>query len=226
MVPPNAYVTLEHEYILVFRKGKDSRAFEPGLERRYNSAYFWEERNQWFSDVWTEITGEFQALEQGEPRERSAAYPFEIPYRLINMYSLYGDTVLDPFWGTGTTSLAAMVAGRNSVGYELDEEFVQLFERRVGDVPEYSRAVVTRRLDDHREFVEDRLSEGTEFEYRAENYDFPVTTKQEKPIQFYAVTDVREIEEGYEASHTPVDDADVATEECKRGAEAASQSDF
>lgn len=141
MLPPNAYVTLEHEYILVFRNGTDSRTFEPGSERRYSSAYFWEERNQWFSDVWMEVDGEIQALEQDELRERSAAYPSEVPYRLINMYSVYGDTVLDPFWGTGTTSFAAMVAGRNSVGYELDEEFVRLFRRRVKDIPEYSREV-------------------------------------------------------------------------------------
>ena len=226
MLPPNAYVTLEHEYILVFRNGKDSRSFEPGSERRYNSAYFWEERNQWFSDVWMEIKGELQALEQSELRERSAAYPFEIPYRLINMYSVYGDTVLDPFWGTGTTSFAAMVAGRNSVGYELDEEFVQLFRQRVEDIPEYSREVVKQRLDDHKEFVEGRLSDGKDFKYQADNYDFPVTTKQEKPIQFYSASDVREIEGGYEVSHTPVDDADVKIETKKQGGEATSLSDF
>jgi DNA modification methylase len=86
MLPPNAYVTLEHEYILVFRNGEDSRSFEPGSERRYSSAYFWEERNQWFSDVWMEITGKLQSLGQSELRERSGAFPFEIPYRLINMY--------------------------------------------------------------------------------------------------------------------------------------------
>ena len=226
MLPPNAYVTLEHEYILVFRNGKDSRTFEPGSERRYNSAYFWEERNQWFSDVWMEIKGELQALEQSELRERSAAYPFEIPYRLINMYSVYGDTVLDPFWGTGTTSFAAMVAGRNSVGYELDEEFVQLFKQRVEDIPEYSREVVKQRLDDHKEFVEERLSEGKDFKYQADNYDFPVTTKQEKPIQFYSVSNVRETEEGYEVSHNPVEDTDVQIEENKQGGEVASLSDF
>ena len=226
MLPPNAYVTLEHEYILVFRNGKDSRAFEPGSERRYSSAYFWEERNQWFSDVWMEIKGEFQALERSEARERSAAYPFEIPYRLISMYSVYGDTVLDPFWGTGTTSCAAMVAGRNSVGYELDAEFVQLFEQRVEAVPEYSREVVEQRLDDHKEFVEERLSEGKDFKYRADNYDFPVTTKQEKPIRFYTVSDIRETEEGYEASHTPVEETDVRIEGEKQGEEVASSSDF
>lgn len=226
MLPPNAYVTLEHEYILVFRNGKDSRTFEPGSERRYSSAYFWEERNQWFSDVWMDIKGELQALEQSELRERSAAYPFEIPYRLINMYSVYGDTVLDPFWGTGTTSFAAMVARRNSVGYELDEEFVQLFKQRVDDIPKYSREVVKQRLDEHKEFVEERLSEGKDFKYQAENYDFPVTTKQEKPIQFYSVSDIRDTKEGYEVSHSPVDDTEVEIKENKQGGEVASLSDF
>jgi len=208
MLPPNAYVTLEHEYILVFRNGTESRGFEPGAERRYRSAYFWEERNRWFSDVWTDVNGEFQSLGRGELRERSAAYPFEIPYRLVNMYSVYGDTVLDPFWGTGTTTVAAMVAGRNSLGYELDDDFARLFEKRVADVPEFSRTVVERRLADHEAFVERRLAEGYEFEYRADNYDFPVTTKQEKPIRLYAVADVRETNHGYEAVHEPVDGGD------------------
>lgn len=226
MLPPNAYVTLEHEYILVFRNGKDSRSFEPGSERRYNSAYFWEERNQWFSDVWMEIKGELQSLGQGELRERSAAYPFEIPYRLINMYSVYGDTVLDPFWGTGTTSFAAMVAGRNSIGYELDEEFMQLFEERVEEVPKYSREVIKKRLDDHKEFVEQRLAEGKDFKYEAENYDFPVTTKQEKPIQFYSASELRKTNASYEVTHEPVEGTDVQIEEEKQAGEVASLSDF
>jgi DNA modification methylase len=226
MLPPNAYVTLEHEYILVFRNGKDSRSFEPGSERRYNAAYFWEERNQWFSDVWMGIKGELQALEQSELRERSAAYPFEIPYRLINMYSVYGDTVLDPFWGTGTTSFAAMVAGRNSIGYELDEEFVQLFEERVEAVPKYSRKVIKQRLDDHKEFVEERLAEGKEFKYKAENYDFPVTTKQEKPIQFHSVSNVEQTDNGYVAKHEPIEGTEVHITDDKRAVEVASLSDF
>jgi DNA modification methylase len=226
MLPPNAYVTLEHEYILVFRNGNDSRSFEPGSERRYNAAYFWEERNQWFSDVWMEINGELQALEQSELRERSAAYPFEIPYRLINMYSVYGDTVLDPFWGTGTTSLAAMVAGRNSIGYELEEEFVQVFEERVENVPKYSREVIEQRLDDHKEFVEQRLAEGEDFKYEADNYDFPIITKQEKPIQFHSVSEVRKTDYGYEASHEPVEGTDVQIEDEQQVGEVASLSDF
>lgn len=226
MLPPNAYVTLEHEYILVFRNGKDSRRFDPGSERRYNSAYFWEERNQWFSDVWMDIKGELQSLGQSELRERSAAYPFEIPYRLINMYTVYGDTVLDPFWGTGTTSFAAMVAGRNSIGYELEDEFIQLFEERVEEIPKYSREVIKKRLDDHKAFVEERIAEGKDFKYEADNYDFPVTTKQEKPIQFYSASEVRRVNDGYEVAYEILEGTDVLIEGEKQAGEVASLSDF
>jgi DNA modification methylase len=209
MLPPNAYATLEHEYLLVFRNGKASRSFEPHSERRYESAYFWEERNRWFSDVWTDVTGELQAIENDELRDRSAAYPFEIPYRLINMYSVYGDTVLDPFWGTGTTSLAAMVAGRNSIGYELEASFLRAFDEAVGEVPEHSRRIVGRRLADHGAFVEERRSAGETFKYDADNYDVPVTTKQETAIRFYVASDVRETNRGYGVSYRPAEDSEL-----------------
>jgi DNA modification methylase len=212
MLPPNAYVTLEHEYILIFRNGQKQRSFEPGSERRYNSAYFWEERNQWFSDVWMDIKGELQSLDHGELRSRSAAYPFEVPYRLINMYSVYGDTVLDPFWGTGTTSLAALTAGRNSVGYEIEQEFTQVFDERITEISSLSRKVIQQRLDDHREFVEGKLESGEELKYDAENYDFPVTTKQEKPLQFYSVRSFEEVADGYCATHEPVEGTEFYSE--------------
>jgi DNA modification methylase len=213
MLPPNAYVTLEHEYVLLFRNGQASRRFEPGSDRRYESAYFWEERNEWFSDVWQDLGGELQALAGDESRDRSAAYPFEIPYRLICMYSVYGDTVLDPFWGTGTTSLAAMVAGRNSIGYELDGGFVQAFDDRVRTVPEFSRNVIRQRLADHRAFVEEELESGGEFAYDATHYDFPVRTKQERSIRLYTVRDIEKRNDGYRTIHeraegkTPSDSA-------------------
>ena len=226
MLPPNAYVTLEHEYILIFRNGETQRRFEPKSKRRYNSAYFWEERNQWFSDVWMDIRGELQSLGHGELRSRSAAYPFEVPYRLINMYSVYGDTVLDPFWGTGTTSLAAMTAARNSIGYEIKDEFAQVFEERVEDAPAFSQTVIQQRLDDHREFVEDKLESGDEFKYEAQNYEFPVITKQEKPMQFYSVKSVEEDINGYRAVHKPVEGRKFEAEaEEERGA-TVSLSDF
>jgi len=212
MVPPNAYVTLEHEYVLAFRNGSQSREFEPGATCRYEAAYFWEERNRWFSDVWTDIRGELQALPGGDLRDRSAAFPFEVPYRLVNMYSVYGDTVLDPFWGTGTTSLAALVAGRNSVGYERDGEFAGVFAERVAELPALSRDVVGTRLADHRAFVADRRVVGEAFEYEARHYDVPVTTKQEQSIRLYEVETVESTDGGYRASHVPVSGGGCARE--------------
>ncbi|WP_435358781.1 DNA-methyltransferase [Haloarchaeobius sp. DFWS5] len=207
MLPTNAYVTLEHEYILVFRKGQTSRSFEPKSERRYESAYFWEERNAWFSDVWTDITGTFQSLAGDDGgRNRSGAYPVEIPYRLVNMYSVYGDTVLDPFWGTGTTTLAAMLSGRDSVGYELDPGIAATFDDRVENLPEKSAAVVDERLDRHREFASDRWDDTAntaDADYESEHYGFPVVTKQEQQIRFYEATSLRETDEGYLVDYDP-----------------------
>jgi DNA modification methylase len=215
MLPPNAYVTLEHEYVLVFRNGPESRSFEPHADERYEAAYFWEERNRWFSDVWRDVRGERQVLENGALRERSAAYPFDVPYRLVNMYSTYGDTVLDPFWGTGTTSLAAVVAGRNSIGYEREREFVDVFHDRVADAPALSRRVIGDRLDAHREFVRAERPDGSDFAYDATHYDVPVRTKQERDFRFYAVDDVTATDDGYRVRHAPVDeigDVDVGVD--------------
>jgi DNA modification methylase len=197
MVPPNAYATLEHEYVLVFRNGP-RRSFEAGAPRRYESAYFWEERNEWFSDVWTDVRGDRQTLPAG-PRDRSAAYPLAVPYRLVNMYSVYGDTVLDPFWGTGTTSLAAAVAARNSIGVELDGAFRDVFAERLDDAPALSRRVARERLAAHREFVGD----GEGFDYAATHYDVPVKTAQERDLRLYEVATVEETPTGFRAVHDP-----------------------
>lgn len=200
MVPPNAYATLEHEYVLLFRNGETCRSFETSAEQRYEAAYFWEERNDWFSDLWTDVQGEGQELDHADLRTRSAAFPFEMPYRLINMYSVYGDTVLDPFWGTGTTTLAAMVAGRNSVGYELSREFREVFDDRLDGVASFADEVNRDRLDRHREFGAD-----ADLGYTAENYDFGVKTKQERQIQLYTVADYRRDGDRYVVTHRPFD---------------------
>ncbi|KDE58871.1 modification methylase [Halostagnicola sp. A56] len=207
MIPPNAYVTLEHEYVLIFRNGGDRRAFEPGADRRYEAAYFWEERNRWFTDVWTDVKGELQGLE-GVPddvRERSGAYPLEIPYRLLCMYSAYGDTVLDPFWGTGTTTLAAMCAGRNSIGYELEDTFLEAFEGRIDDIGTLSRSVGRTRLERHREFVDQRRADGDGLGYEAVNYEIPVMTKMESEILFREVESVNRTDSGYAVEHVPLE---------------------
>ena len=213
MVPPNAYVTLEHEYVLVFRNG-ERRSFEPGANRRYEAAYFWEERNAWFTDVWTDVRGRLQELPDDDLRDRAGAFPFEIPYRLCSMYSVYGDTVLDPFWGTGTTTLAAMVAGRNSVGYELDGTFLDRFAARAASVPDLSRSVVGRRLEEHRSFVEQRRADGDGPDYDATHYEFPVMTSQEQDIRFYVADDVAETDERtYSVSYEPAEELELDGEE-------------
>ena len=204
MVPSNAYVTLEHEHILVLRKGA-RRSFPAGDDRRYESAYFWEERNRWFSDVWTDIRGRLQDLPDDGRRDRAAAFPFAVPYRLINMFSVYGDRVLDPFWGTGTTTLAAMVAGRNSVGVDRDPDLLSALDDRVATAPERSRTIARERLADHRSWVKQRRADGKEPGYKAEQYDFAVNTKQEKRIQLYAVDSVTGTEDGFRAVHEPVE---------------------
>ena len=194
-LPPNAYVTLEHEHVLVFRKG-GRREFPPGATPRYEGAFFYEERNEWFSDRW-ELQADRQATDT-TARDRRAAFPVELPYRLISMFSVYGDRVLDPFWGTGTTTLAAMLTGRASAGLETERSLIESFDGRLDGLADRSREWHRERLDRHREFVTDR-----EPDYSAEQYDFGVVTGQERNIQLYAVEAVSREPGGYRVRHVP-----------------------
>jgi site-specific DNA-methyltransferase (cytosine-N4-specific) len=126
MLPPNAYVTLDCEFILIFRKG-GLRKFSPKDDSRYASKYTKQERDKWFTQVW-DVTGVKQSLSEIE--RKAAAFPEEIPRRLISMFSVMGDTVLDPFMGTGTTLKAAIELNRNSIGYEIDKEFRRVIEEK------------------------------------------------------------------------------------------------
>ncbi|RLI77676.1 site-specific DNA-methyltransferase [Archaeoglobales archaeon] len=126
-LPPNAYVTLDCEFILIFRKG-GLRKFKPKDEMRHASKYTKEERDSWFTQVW-DVVGVKQSIPDIE--RRVAAFPEEIPYRLIRMFSVIGDTVLDPFLGTGTTTKVAMSLNRNSIGYEIDEGLIEVIKEKV-----------------------------------------------------------------------------------------------
>ncbi|MBC7892371.1 MAG: site-specific DNA-methyltransferase [Sphingobacteriaceae bacterium] len=189
MLPAGAYVTLEHEYILIFRNG-GKRVFTTEAEKqcRQESAFFWEERNAWFSDLW-DVRGTRQGLADGSTRDRSGAFPFEIPYRLINMYSVKGDTVLDPFLGTGTTALAALVAGRNSVGYEREASLSEAIFNTLDAKPEVLNQVVTDRLERHWAFLEKRTAAGAApCKHFNPQHQFPVMTSQEKSLRLDFVT--------------------------------------
>ena len=192
MLPPGAYVTLEHEYILIFRNGgkRDfSQAQEKQLRRR--SAYFWEERNTWFSDVWTDLLGVSQDMQMAGGRQRSAAYPLELPYRLISMFSLQGEKVLDPFMGTGTTMLAAMCTARNSIGYESDPGLQTAILERVASAAQLANQIIDDRLQAHIRFVKERsLAKGALKHYNRV-YGFPVMTRQEEDL---CLTPVRHVQ--------------------------------
>ena len=185
MLPVNAYVTLEHEYILIFRKG-GNRKFQTKNERenRKQSAYFIEERNKWFTDTWEDIKGRKQNLGEKGLRERNGAYPLEIPYRLINMYSVKGDTVLDPFLGTGTTSIAALTLQRNSIGYEIDPKFKPHIIKNILNSKEKANKTITERLKNHK----DKLTSKKHYNHYLK---CNVHTKQETNIQFNKINKIK-----------------------------------
>lgn len=206
MLPAGAYVTYEHEYILIFRKG-ERRMFKTPEERhlRRESAFFWEERNVWFSDVWADLKGTGQELTDSTTRQRSAAYPFELAYRLICMHSVYGDTVLDPFLGTGTTMAAAIASGRNSIGVELDEGLRAAIRETAKQALFEGRQRVSARLSAHRAFIESRRAAGKEMKHRNASYGFPVITAQETDMVFYTPKSLVELAHGkFEAEHEVV----------------------
>jgi modification methylase len=183
MLPAGAYVTLEHEYILILRKGP-KREFknEEDKKNRRESAIFWEERNMWYSDVWLDLKGARQSLNNGDVRQRSAAFPYDLAYRLINMYSAKGDMILDPFLGAGTTMAAAITACRNSIGYEIDPTLRNVIGGIQDYIVEFSKNIIFERLTKHVEFVAKRLQNKGDFKYINKYYQFPVLTSQEKEL--------------------------------------------
>jgi modification methylase len=183
MLPAGAYVTLEHEYILIARKGP-KRVFRTDAEKqnRRASAMFWEERNRFFSDIWMDVKGTSQALANRERRKRSAAFPLKVAYRLVTMYSVRGDLVLDPFWGTGTTSVAAMSAVRNSIGLEIDADMESHLDVCTQSLCDRLNRYIEGRLARHLAFVEERMAADAPFKHRNTVYGFPVVTAQEKEL--------------------------------------------
>ena len=192
MLPAGAYVTLEHEYILLFRKGP-KREFKTAEEKqkRMQSSFFWEERNSWFSDLW-DFKGARQETGSLQLRERSGAYPLELPLRLISMYSLMEDTVFDPFAGTGTTGLAAMASGRNSACMEIDPAFAGLIKERVLKVTPLLNAWNLKRIKNHLAFVGSYNIEKAGLKYINSYFDFPVMTRQEQELKLPFVRSVTE----------------------------------
>lgn len=162
---------------------------------RRDSSFFWEERNVWFSDVW-EIKGVKQTIDNAPSRDRNASYPLELPYRLINMYSQKGDVVLDPFMGLGTTSIAAILTERNSVGFEIDPLLKPLLKDILGTVSVVkANALINERYKKHLAFVDERIKMKKEVKYDNVHMDCKVMTGQETDMNFHYLKEVNVIDE-------------------------------
>jgi len=122
---PGAVVKNDIEYILFLRKGSQYR--KPSTLQKALSMLTKREMQTWWQSIWTDIRG--ASTREGHP----APYPIQLADRLIRMFSFAGDTVLDPFVGTGTTSAAAVAAGRNSIGNEIEQSYLKTAIRRLSD---------------------------------------------------------------------------------------------
>jgi len=119
---PNSVIKNDIEFILMERKSGGYRA--PDLPTRVLSVISAENHKEWFQQIWCGVTG-------ASTRHHPAPYPVELAERLIRMFSFVGDTVLDPFLGTGTTTVAAAKTGRNSMGFEVDEHYFEQANARI-----------------------------------------------------------------------------------------------
>lgn len=123
--PPNLFSTFPYEWIIVFSKsGKRQKVSNDIKEKSKLTQKEWAD---WCINSFWEMQPA-KAKSEGHP----APFPEELPRRIIKIYSFFGDTVLDPFLGTGTTSKVAKDLGRNSVGYEISEEYIPLIKKKIG----------------------------------------------------------------------------------------------
>ncbi|MDA3949161.1 MAG: site-specific DNA-methyltransferase [Spirochaeta sp.] len=190
LLPAGAYVTLEHEYILIFRNGPKRTFRSDERERRRASAFFREERNAWFSDLW-DFKGTRQQLKPAAARTRSGAFPFELAFRLINMYSLYGDTVLDPFVGTGTTLTAAIAAARTSIGIEIDPLLGETIDDTIAAFAPRANTRQNQRYHDHLAFAGTYAeTKGAALGYTNGPHHLPVMTRQETDLELLIAAEI------------------------------------
>jgi site-specific DNA-methyltransferase (adenine-specific) len=118
---PNAIIKNDIEFILMQRKPGGYR--QPTTEQRDLSRISRQDFDEWFRQFWT--------LPGASTSRHPAPFPYELAYRIVRMFSFWGDTVLDPFCGTGTTVLAARNSGRNGIGIDVDPRYVRMAEDRL-----------------------------------------------------------------------------------------------
>ena len=151
--PRNGIAKLDFEYILLFKK--QGNAPKPTKEQKETSAMTTEEWNTYFNGHWY-----FNGAKQDK---HLAMFPEELPKRLIKMFSFPEETVLDPFMGSGTTASVARKLGRNSVGYEINPEFIPIIKERIGGNDLYNKAEIIELKDT---FKSDFAKETTSLPYQ------------------------------------------------------------
>jgi len=144
--PRNGILKLDYEFILIFKKYGKPKKVEN--KRKHQSKLTLEEWNTYFSGHWN-FPGERQ-------NKHLAMFPLELPTRLIKMFTFIGDTVLDPFLGSGTTSVSAKNLSRNSIGYEINQEYLPLIKNRLDyeyqEIIESSKIIIEKQSQSKAEF--------------------------------------------------------------------------
>ena len=136
--PRNGILKIDYEFILIFKK--PGKAPTPTKEQKEMSEIDKEEWNKLFASHWT-----FAGAKQDG---HIAVFPEELPARLIKMFSFVGETIFDPFMGSGTTALAARNLKRNSIGYEINKDFKQYYEQKVISASLLDNAICNMRVDE------------------------------------------------------------------------------
>jgi DNA modification methylase len=121
---PNSVIKNDIEFILMERKPGGYRT--PDISTKVLSVISVENHKKWFQQIWSGVTG-------ASTKQHPAPYPLELAERLVRMFSFVGDTVLDPFLGTGTTTVAAAKWGRDSIGFEIDRHYYKLAQKRISE---------------------------------------------------------------------------------------------
>ena len=171
--PRNGIVKLDFEYILLFKK--QGNGPKPTKEPNEHSKMTNEEWNKYFNGHWY-----FSGAKQDK---HLAMFPVELPHRLIKMFSFPGETVLDPFMGSGTTALSARKLNRNSVGFEINSEFIPIIKNKIGQNDAFSEVEIDV-------IKQDKLTINFEKEITKLPYQFIDTHKLDKKI------DVKKIQYG------------------------------
>ena len=202
MLPAGSYVTLEHEYILLFRKGPVRGFTDEEKKLRARSAIFWDERNLWFSDIWTTTHQDHRRPLSQLRKYTSIYYPLEIAHRLIMMHTIYEDVVFDPWSITGISGLAALSTCRSSLNHYHDENHLK--EALLVPSKRSSKGHLNAYIADRYQrqyncaFNQDTLL----YRYKNRRHQLPVKTRQEIELRLLQIKSIRKTGQEIRAKYT------------------------